>query len=64
MLDSSQITPFIQKKLIAMPPALLLIAQLFMGALTGGWGLILATPITVIVLVHELYIKNREGVTS
>ncbi len=66
LLESNFITPYIQKKLIAMPPALILIAQLFMGALTGGWGLILATPITVIVivLVQELYLKNREGVRS
>lgn len=60
-LESNFITPMVQKKLIQMPPALILIAQLFMGALTGGWGLILATPITVIVivLVQDLYIKDR-----
>jgi len=41
-----------------MPPALVLIAQLFMGVLIGGWGLVLATPFTLIVmiLVQELYI--------
>lgn len=60
-LESNFITPLIQKKLIEMPPALILIAQLFMGALTGGWGLVLATPITVIVivLVQELYLKRK-----
>jgi predicted PurR-regulated permease PerM len=44
-----------------MPPALIIIAQLIMGALTGAWGLVLATPliVIVIVLVQELYIKNR-----
>jgi len=44
-----------------MPPALIIIAQLVMGGLTGGWGLVLATPLTVIVivLVKKLYIKNR-----
>ncbi len=63
-LESNFITPLIQKKLIKMPPALILIAQLFMGALTGGWGLILATPITVIVivLVQELYLKKINSV--
>ncbi|MDT0650969.1 AI-2E family transporter [Autumnicola edwardsiae] len=62
-LESNFITPMVQKKLVQMPPALILIAQLFMGALTGGWGLILATPITVmaIVLVQDLYLKERES---
>lgn len=61
-LESNFITPMVQQKLIQMPPALILIAQLFMGALTGGWGLILATPITVIVivLVQDLYLKERD----
>lgn len=61
-LESNFITPMVQKKLIQMPPALILIAQLFMGALTGGWGLILATPITVIVivLVQDLYLNGSK----
>lgn len=62
-LESNFITPLVQKKLINMPPAMILIAQLFMGALTGGWGLVLATPITVIgiVLVQELYLDRRNN---
>lgn len=61
-IESNFITPFIQQKLINMPPALILIAQLFMGVLAGGWGLVLATPVTliVIILVQELYLKNRK----
>lgn len=61
-IESNFITTFVQKKLINMPPALIIISQLIMGILTGGWGLILATPITVIVivLVQELYIKERK----
>jgi predicted PurR-regulated permease PerM len=37
-----------------------------MGALTGGWGLVLATPVTVIVivLVQELYINERASNSS
>lgn len=60
-IESNFITTAIQKKMINMPPALILIAQLFMGALTGAWGLVLATPVMliIIVLVQELYIKNR-----
>lgn len=60
-VESNFITTYIQKQLINMPPALILIAQLIMGVLTGAWGLVLATPLTVIVivLVQELYLNER-----
>lgn len=62
-IESNFITTLIQKKLINMPPALIIIAQLIMGVLTGGWGLVLATPliVIVIVLVQQLYLKNRNS---
>lgn len=61
-VESNFITTLVQQKLLDLPPALIIIAQLLMGALTGGWGLILATPIIVIliILVQELYIKERD----
>lgn len=61
-VESNFITTLVQQKLLNLPPALIIITQLLMGALTGGWGLILATPIIVIVivLVQELYIKERD----
>lgn len=63
VLESNFITPQIQKKLINIPPALIIIAQLIMGVLTGGWGLVLATPLMLIVmvLVQELYLKPQEA---
>ena len=62
VLESSVITPQIQKKMIEVPPALIIIAQLFMGVLSGGWGLLLATPlmVVVIIVVQELYIKKMK----
>jgi predicted PurR-regulated permease PerM len=59
VLESNVITPQIQKKLVNIPPALIIIAQLLMGVLTGGWGLLLATPLMLIVMmvVQELYVK-------
>lgn len=62
VLESNVITPQIQQKMISIPPATVIIAQLFMGVLTGGWGLLLAMPIVVIlmVVVQELYIKKQE----
>jgi predicted PurR-regulated permease PerM len=63
MLESNLITPQIQKKLIDIPPALIILAQLVMGVLTGGWGLLLATPLMLIlmILVQELYIKKQSA---
>lgn len=61
--ESNFITPMVQKKLINIPPALIIIAQMLIAPLTGGWGLVLATPLMVIllVLVDNLYIKNQES---
>lgn len=61
-LESNLITPTVQNRLINMPPALILIGQLFMGTLMGAWGIILATPIValIIVVVQMVYLK-KEG---
>ena len=61
MLESNFITPMVQQKLVNIPPALIIIAQLLISPLTGAWGLVLATPLMVIiiVLIKELYIKER-----
>jgi len=61
VLESNFITPLVQQRLISVPPAMIIIAQLLVAPLTGGWGLILATPLLVIiiVIVQELYIKKQ-----
>ena len=61
VLESNIITPMVQQRLISVPPAMILIAQLLMAPLTGGWGLVLATPMLVIVMVmiKELYISKQ-----
>ena len=66
VIESNFITPLVQQKLVNIPPALILIAQLLIGSLSGGWGLVLATPLMVIimVLVQELYIKARDQNTA
>jgi predicted PurR-regulated permease PerM len=60
-LESSIITPSIQKKMINMPPALIIIAQLLVAPLTGFWGLLLATPLMLIVMIltNKLYIEKQ-----
>lgn len=62
VLESNLITPQIQKRMIDMPPALIIMGQMFMGVLTGGWGLVLATPLVamLIVVVQELWVKRQE----
>lgn len=63
VIESNFITPLVQNKLINIPPALIIIAQLLVGTISGGWGIILATPLMLIVmiLVKELYLKRMEN---
>lgn len=62
-LESNLITPSIQKKLVSIPPALIILAQLVIGSITGYLGIILATPVLLIimVMVNQLYVKKQEG---
>ena len=62
-LESNFITPIIQERVIALPAAVLLVAQITMGAMFGLFGLLLATPLTVaaMVLVQMLYIEDVLG---
>lgn len=59
--ESNFITPTVQHKLIKIPPALIIIAQLLVSPLTSAWGLILATPLMIIiqVLIKDLYTKKQ-----
>ena len=61
MIESNLITPMIQKKLVSIPPALIIIGQLIVGSVTGYLGIILATPVVLIimVMVKELYVKKQ-----
>ena len=54
------VTPLIQNKIIKLPPALTLISQLIMAALSGALGIILAVPLLaiIVILVDELYVKK------
>ncbi|MGD8309045.1 MAG: AI-2E family transporter [Chromatiales bacterium] len=63
LLEGNLITPVIQKRAVSLPPAVLLTAQLLMGVLFGFIGVVLATPLTVvlIVLVQMLYVQDLLG---
>jgi predicted PurR-regulated permease PerM len=58
--ESYVLTPIFQKKAGALPPALLIVAQVAMGSLSGGIGLAVATPLTaaLLVLVRHLYVED------
>jgi predicted PurR-regulated permease PerM len=59
-VESYLITPLIQQRVVSLPPALTITAQLLMGLFAGGLGLALATPLTAaaLVLVRTLYIED------
>jgi predicted PurR-regulated permease PerM len=62
-LESYVLTPILQQKTVKLPPALTIVAQVLLGVLVGGLGLILATPLAavVFVLVRMLYIEDTLG---
>ena len=62
-IESNLITPMVQRRTVAMPPVLAIGMQILLGILFGFLGLLLATPITVvlIVLVKALYIEDVLG---
>lgn len=63
VLESNLITPAVQKKMISLPPALILVAQVVMGVLAGFLGVLLALPVLALiyVLVQKLYIEDALG---
>ncbi len=59
-VESYLITPLIQRRVLTLAPALLLTAQLALGLALGLLGLLLATPLTVVLLVlaRMLYVED------
>ena len=66
LLESNLITPKVQQHLIKIPPALIITSQVIVATFAGLWGIILATPIILIVilLVQDLYVKPQEEKNS
>jgi predicted PurR-regulated permease PerM len=56
-VESYQLTPLVQERTVALPPALTITAQVLLGILLRALGVILATPLVVaaLVLVQMLY---------
>lgn len=62
LADGYALTPWLQKKAVALPPALISSSQVVLGALWGVLGVAFATPLTAcaLVLVRELYVSRIE----
>lgn len=63
IIESNLVTPMIERRTVELPPALTILAQLALGVLIGGLGLVLATPLlaVVMVLVQTVYIQDVLG---
>lgn len=63
LLETYLVTPLIEQRVVSMPPAALLAAQILMGMMAGLLGILLATPllVTVVVLVQVLYLEEVRG---
>lgn len=62
-LESYILSPIVQQKAVSLPPALLISSQLLIGVLLGSLGLVLATPLTVMlmVIVRMVYVEDTLG---
>ena len=62
-VESYLITPLIERKTVALPPALTIAAQLGLGVIAGGVGVVVATPLVAValVLVKQLYVEDMLG---
>lgn len=61
IIQTAVTQPLIQQKMVSVPPALLIFGQVAMGLLGGFWGVLLATPVLVILmtLIDKLYIQKQ-----
>jgi predicted PurR-regulated permease PerM len=59
-LEGNVLTPIVQQQVVSLPPALGLSTVLAMGILFGVLGILVATPLTVVVfiLVRMIYVKD------
>ncbi|HEY8550702.1 MAG TPA: AI-2E family transporter [Vicinamibacterales bacterium] len=67
-LEGNLVTPLVQRRAVDMPPAALISAQLLLGVLFGFLGVLVAAPLTVVLMVavQQLYLEEvlEEGRTD
>lgn len=59
-VESYVLTPVLQAKIVGLPPALTLFAQVILAAMVGMAGILLAAPLTIMlmVIVNKLYVED------
>ena len=62
-VESNVVTPLVQRRMVDLPPGLVIFAVVAVGSLFGLAGVILAAPLTVVtfVLVKKLHIRQTLG---
>lgn len=60
IIEGYLVTPYIEKRFVSLPPALTMVWMIFIGLITGFFGLIIATPILamLLVIIKEVYVKD------
>lgn len=63
IVESYILGPLVQKRAVSLPPAFTLLGQVFIGTLFGPLGLILATPLLVVLMtfVKMVYVEDFLG---
>ncbi len=62
-VESNMIMPIVERRMVSLPPAMVLFAVVAVGLLFGLPGVVLAAPVTVVafVLVKKLYVRQTLG---
>lgn len=59
-LDGFVLTPLVNRRSVALPPGLTISAQILLGVLVGGMGILLAGPLTAVLVVVVRQLSARE----
>lgn len=61
IIQSAVTQPLIQQKMVSIPPALTIFAQVAFGMLAGFWGILMATPIVAVLIkiVDRVYVDPQ-----
>jgi predicted PurR-regulated permease PerM len=62
-VESYILAPLVQRRVLHLPPALTLSAQILLGVITGFLGLLLATPLVAaaLVIIRMVYVEDVLG---
>lgn len=63
MIEGFFITPLVQQRVVALPPAMTLAAEVFMGMLFGAFGVVISVPLAaaLLVVVRMVYVGGVLG---